>query len=74
MSDLREGDSVEWSTAQGLTHGKVVEKLTEDEQRDDIGKNGMKVKASEEEPKFVVESDKTGAHAAHKAEALNKIK
>lgn len=59
------GDKVAWKTSQGETTGKVVGKVTE---RTRI--KGHVVAASPEHPEYVVESDRTGAHAAHAAEAL----
>ncbi len=35
---------------------------------------GQKFNASTEEPYYIVESDKTGARAAHKGSSLNKLK
>ncbi|MHA7141188.1 hypervirulence associated TUDOR domain-containing protein [Arthrobacter sp. Sr33] len=62
---LTKGTSVEWNTPQGTTHGKIVEKKISDFQLD-----GNTHRASDDEPQYVVESDKTGAKAAHKASAL----
>ena len=54
---------------QGKTHGKIVEKKTSDFELD-----GNTHRASKDEPQYVVESDKTGARAAHKASALTEKK
>lgn len=59
------GDHVTWNTPQGPTRGRVVEKRTED-----FELSGQKFTASEDDPAFVVESEKSGKHAAHKADAL----
>ena len=68
MADkLKKGDAVEWETSQGKTSGKVKKKLTEPT---DI--KGHHVAASAENPEYLVESDKTGAAAAHKPAALKK--
>ena len=64
---LKKGDEVSWNTSQGQTHGTVVEKKTTDFTLD-----GNHFTASADEPKFVVESAKTGAHAAHAESALTK--
>ncbi len=61
------GDSVSWHTAQGKTVGKVVKKLIA---RTEI--KGHTVAASEDDPQYLVESDKTGSQAAHKPDALTK--
>ncbi len=59
------GDHVQWKTSQGKTTGTVEEKLTSET---DI--KGHTAKASEEDPQYLVESDSTGAEAAHKPSAL----
>jgi hypothetical protein len=59
------GDAVTWNTSQGQTHGTVVEQKTKEFQHD-----GQTFKASEDEPYYVVESDKSGSKAAHKESAL----
>lgn len=63
-----EGDRVSWDTPQGRTHGRVVEQRTRD-----FDFAGQHFTASEEEPAYIVESDKTGAQAAHKRSALRKL-
>jgi len=62
------GDSVEWNTAQGKTTGKVVQKLTA---RTHV--KGHTVDASEDDPQYLVESEKTGKQAAHKPKSLSKV-
>jgi len=69
MSELSTGDRVSWNTSQGRTRGRVVEKKTSD-----FEFAGQHFTASSDEPAFVVESEKTGAKAAHKATALRKLK
>ena len=64
---LSKGDKVSWNTPQGKTHGKIVEKKTKD-----FSLESNHFTASDDEPMFVVESDKTGKHAAHKESALSK--
>lgn len=61
------GDKVSWNTSQGKTTGKVVKKLTAP-----TNIEGHHVAASEDEPQYLVESEKSGKQAAHKAEALIK--
>lgn len=65
---MKTGDRVSWKTSQGQTEGKIVGRKTKDFQLD-----SQHFKASEEEPKFIVESDKSGAKAAHAESALKKI-
>lgn len=64
---MKVGDAVSWKTPQGTTHGTVVERRTKDFQLDH-----QQFRASEDEPKLIVESDKTGARAAHDESALTK--
>jgi hypothetical protein len=64
---LQKGDKVAWNTPQGETTGTIVERRTSDFQLE-----GQQFRASEDEPAFIVESDRTGAHAAHKADGLSK--
>ncbi|BDZ48290.1 hypothetical protein GCM10025867_05310 [Frondihabitans sucicola] len=65
---LAVGDRVSWNTSQGRTHGVVKERKTSDFEFD-----GQSFTASRDEPAFVVESEKTGARAAHKGSALRKL-
>lgn len=60
------GDAVSWNTSQGPTHGKAVEKRTKE-----FTFEGQKFNASADEPYWIVESDKTGAKAAHKESTLD---
>ena len=63
---MRKGDRVSWNTSQGRTHGRIVERRTKDFEFD-----GQHFTASADEPSFIVESEKTGARAAHKGSALS---
>ena len=68
MSDeLKRGDHVRWKSSQGTVEGKVVKKLTSPTKI-----KGHKVAASPGDPEYLVESDKTGAEAAHKPGSLKK--
>lgn len=69
VEELKTGDKVEWETSQGKTTGTVKRKLTEPT---DIKEHH--VAASEDNPEYLVESDKSGKEAAHKPEALKKFK
>ena len=66
---LSKGDKVSWETSQGKTEGKVVRKQTSDTRI-----KGHTVSASKDDPQYIVESEKTGARAAHKPDALKKVK
>lgn len=63
---ITQGTAVSWNTSQGKTHGHAVEKRTATFQFD-----GQKFNASAEEPYWIVESEKTGARAAHKETSLS---
>jgi len=65
--NLKAGDKVAWNTSQGETTGKVVRKQTSSTKI-----KGHEVKASPDNPEYIVRSDKSGAEAAHKPEALRK--
>ena len=65
---LKTGDAVEWDSSGGHSKGKIVKKQTSPTKI-----KSHEVKASKEVPQYIVQSDKTGAKAAHKAEALKKV-
>ncbi len=67
--NLKSGDKVEWETSQGKTTGTVKKKLTAP-----MKIKGHKVAASEDNPEYLIESEKSGAQSAHKPETLKKIK
>ena len=62
---ISKGSKVSWNTSQGATHGRALEKRTSEFTFD-----GQKFNASDDEPYWIVQSDKTGATAAHKASSL----
>jgi hypothetical protein len=64
--DLTKGTEVSWKSHGGTAHGEVVKKQTTDTKI-----KGHQVRASPEEPQYIVKSDK-GGKAAHKAQALTK--
>ena len=66
-SDFNKGDKVKWNTSQGETKGEVKKTITSNTKIKD-----NKVKASKDNPKVVVESDKSGNKAAHKPDSLKK--
>ena len=63
---LSKGDQVSWNTPQGMTHG-----VTQERKVRDFTFDGQKFKASEQEPYWIVKSDKSGKEAAHKESSLN---
>lgn len=68
-TNLEKGDRVRWGTSQGKTTGKVVRIMTKP-----FSIKGTDLKASKDDPKVVVKSEKTGAEAGHKPSALKKLK
>jgi hypothetical protein len=64
---ISKGDTVSWNTSQGKTTGKAVEKRTKE-----FTFAGQKFKPTDDDPFWIVESDKTGAKAAHKESALTR--
>lgn len=65
---FKKGDKVQWHASQGVVSGTVKRKLTSP-----TNIKGHHVAASPEEPQYLVESDGTGAEAAHKPEALTRL-
>ena len=63
---ISKGDTVSWNTPQGTTEGTAKEKRTSEFEFE-----GQKFKASDDEPYWIVESDKTGSKAAHKESTLD---
>ena len=68
QKEFEQGETVEWNTPQGKTRGTVRKKLTSDTQ---VGE--QKITASEDDPRYLVESEKSGKAAAHKPDALSKV-
>jgi len=66
MADVKAGDTVTWKSHGGTAHGKMVKKQTSDTKI-----KSHVVRASKDDPQFIVESD-NGGKAAHKASALTK--
>ena len=66
MTDFKKGDRVTWSSHGGTADGEVLRKITSDTEA-----GGRTVRASPEEPQYLVRSD-NGGEAVHKPEALKK--
>jgi len=64
---LSKGDTVTWQSHGQTVEGEVKKKITSDTEA-----AGRTVKASDDEPQYQVESDKTGREAVHKPSALKK--
>lgn len=65
--NLRKGDEVSWQSHGSTAVGKVEKKLTSDQDA-----AGRKVRASTDDPQYLVRSDKSGGTAVHKPESLKK--
>ncbi|WP_336050914.1 DUF2945 domain-containing protein [Streptomyces sp. CA2R101] len=66
-NDLSKGDKVSWKSHGRNVTGRVKKKVT-----DRMHAAGRTVDASQEEPQYEVESDKSGRSAVHKPGALHK--
>jgi len=64
---LKKGDAVAWESSQGTIHGTVERKLTSPTTIET-----HEVKASPENPEYLVRSAKTGKKAAHQPAALRR--
>ena len=58
QGEFKQGDTVEWNTPQGKTPPTQV--------------GGQNINASEDDPRYLVESEKSGKEAAHKPDALGR--
>lgn len=65
--NLKKGDKVRWNTPQGETSGEVVRIAKSDTQI-----KGTKLSASKDDPRVIVESDKSGKQAGHKPGSVKK--
>jgi hypothetical protein len=64
---ISKGDKVTWNTSQGRTTGTAVEKRTKD-----FTFKGQDFKPSDDDPYWIVASEKSGSQAAHKESSLSK--
>ena len=64
--EFQKGDHVEWKSHGSTAEGVVEEKITE---RTEAA--GRTVAASEDDPQYLVKSDKSGGEAVHKPGALH---
>jgi hypothetical protein len=65
--EFRKGDHVQWKSHGGTAEGTVEKKITEDTEA-----AGRTVRASEDDPQYLVRSEKSGGEAVHKPGALKK--
>ena len=68
-SEFSKGDKVTWKSHGHTVAGTVEQKITDKREA-----AGRKVSASEDDPQYRVTSDKTGADAVHKPDALRRDK
>lgn len=66
MAEFSSGDRVSWSSHGNKTTGEVVRKITSDTEE-----AGRTVRASKDEPQYLVRSD-NGGEAVHKPDALSR--
>ncbi len=67
MTEFKKGDKVSWKSHGGEAVGEVEEKITEDTEA-----GGRTVRASKDDPQYLVKSEKSGGEAVHKPGALKK--
>jgi hypothetical protein len=65
---FKKGDRVEWQSHGGTAIGTVERKITSDTEA-----GGRTVRASKDEPQYLVKSEKSGGTAVHKPGALKKV-
>lgn len=65
---FRKGDRVRWRSHGGYAEGEVLKKITSDTEA-----GGRTVRASSDQPQYLVRSTKSGGEAVHKPEALEKM-
>ena len=68
-NEFKKGDKVEWQSHGTTVRGTVEAKITSDTEA-----AGRTVRASKDEPQYKVRSDRTGADAVHKPDALRRAK
>ena len=65
--EFKKGDHVTWKSHGGEAEGEGVKKITSDTKE-----AGRQVRASKDDPQYVVKSEKSGGEAVHKPSALEK--
>ena len=64
--ELHKGDKVSWNSHGSTAEGEVLKKITSDTEE-----AGRTVRASKDDPQYLVRSDKSGGEAVHKPGALH---
>ena len=65
--EFKKGDRVTWKSHGRNAEGEVLRKIIEDAEL-----AGRKVRASKDDPQYLVRSDKSGGEAVHRPSALRK--
>ena len=68
-AEFKIGDHVDWNSEAGRVRGTIKKKISSP-----ITFKGYTVRASKEEPQYLIKSDKTDHLAMHKGSALKKIR
>jgi hypothetical protein len=68
MSEFVKGDKVRWQSHGGHAEGVVLRRITEDTEE-----AGRTVRASEEDPQYLVRSESGSGEAVHRPSALEPI-
>lgn len=67
--EFKVGDHVEWNSEAGRVRGTILKKITSE-----IEFKSYTVRASKEQPQYLIKSDKTDHLAMHKGSALKKLR
>ncbi len=67
MAEFKKGDRVKWKSHGSEAVGTVERKITSDTEA-----GGRQVRASKDEPQYLVKSEKSGGTAVHKPDALER--
>lgn len=65
--DFKKGDKVKWKSHGGEAVGTVERKITSDQEA-----GGRTVRASKDDPQYLVKSEKSGGTAVHRPSALQR--
>ena len=65
--EFNKGDKVEWNSHGGKVVGTVERKITSDTEA------AGRMRASQDEPQYLVRSEKSGGTAVHKPDALKRV-
>lgn len=68
MLEFKKGDKVRWRSHGGEAEGEVIKKITSDTEA-----CGRTVRASSDEPQYLVRSENSGGEAVHKPDALERM-